>query len=292
MDDLVDTPVVTCDAPAKLNLYLHVTGRRDDGYHLLDTLIAFTEFGDTLSVQRSETLSLEISGPFATALSGHTDENLILRAARLLAEAAGVPAAAKISLIKRIPVAAGLGGGSADAAAIMNALVRLWQADAGRIDLAAIAIAIGADVPVCVATRPSFVGGIGEQVDRGPSLPTAGVLLVNPNEALSTAAAFAAYSKPYSAAGRFAAEPSNVAGLASLLAQRRNDLTAAVQRLCPAAGDVLDTLKTVPGCHLARMTGSGATCFGLFDDRAAAECAAEILRQRQWWVMPTALAAN
>jgi 4-diphosphocytidyl-2-C-methyl-D-erythritol kinase len=292
MNDSVDTPVVTCEAPAKLNLYLHVTGQRSDGYHLLDTLIAFTEFGDTLQAQRSDTLSLEITGPFAATLTGPTEENLILRAARMLADAAGIAAAARISLTKRIPVAAGLGGGSADAAAILKALIRLWQVDTKRIDLAKIAISLGADVPVCIAKQPSFVTGVGEQIDRGPSLPIAGVLLVNPNEALPTADAFAAFSGPFSVAGRFTAKPRDVAGLVELLVRRRNDLTPDVLQLCPAISDVLDAIEATPGCRLARMTGSGATFFGLFDDRAAAEHAVGSLRDRRWWVMPTVLAAD
>ena len=292
MNDAVDTPVVTCEAPAKLNLYLHVTGRRSDGYHLLDTLIAFTEFGDTLSVQRSETLSLEITGPFATAIVGPAEDNLILRAARMLADAAGRTAEARISLTKRIPVAAGLGGGSSDAAAVLKALIRFWQVDIERIDVAKMAISLGADVPVCIARRASFVTGVGEQIDRSPRLPVTGVLLVNPNEALLTEDAFAAFSEPFSVAGQFTTEPRDVAGLVKLLAQRRNDLTADVLRLCPAVGDVLEAIEAIPGCRLARMTGSGATCFGLFDDGAAAEHAAGILQKRQWWMMPTVLTAN
>ena len=210
----------------------------------------------------------------------------------MLADAAGLAAAARISLTKRIPVAAGLGGGSADTAAALKTLIRLWQVDTERIDLAKIAISLGADIPVCLAKQPSFVTGVGEQIDPGPVLPTTGVLLVNPDDALSTADAFAAFSKPFSGAGRFAAEPRDVAELAELLAQRGNDLTTDVLQLCPATGDVLDAIEAIPDCRLARMTGSGATGFGLFDDAAAAEHAAGYLRERQWWVMPTVLATD
>ena len=292
MDDLLDTPVITFEAPAKLNLYLHVIGRRSDGYHLLDTLIAFTPFGDTLSVCHSEKLLLQLDGPFASALNAQTEDNLVLRAAQELADAAGLSAAAKIILTKRIPVAAGLGGGSADAAAVLKALIRLWKIDVERVDLAKIAISLGADVTACLAAKASYISGVGEQIDLGPPLPAAGILLVNPNETVATVDVFSAFSRSFSSAGRFVTQPRDVAGLADLLAQRRNDLTAEVMRLCPATGDVLAALETTPGCRLARMSGSGATCFGLFDDHAATERAAETLADRGWWLMATTLAAS
>ena len=287
---MIDKPSVTWDAPAKLNLYLHVTGRRADGYHTLDSLVVFTEIGDSLSVQKSDTLSLEIVGPFAPVLAGHEEDNLVLKAARLLAEAANQPALAEISLNKRLPVAAGLGGGSADAAAALKALMTLWDISRKTIDLATIAISLGADVPVCMAAQPSFIGGVGERISPCPVLPQLGLLLINPGFGLATVDAFSAYSKPFSPAANFRAAPSSVAEFVGILAQRRNDLTTDVVSLCPPVGDILATLESISSCRLARMTGSGATCFGLFDTFSAAERAAATLAHRDWWIMPTAIA--
>ena len=290
MKDMIDKPSVTWDAPAKLNLYLHVTGRRGDGYHTLDSLVVFTEVGDSLSVRKSDTLSLEIDGPFATALIGQEDDNLVLKAARLLAEAANLPGLAEISLNKRLPVAAGLGGGSADVAAALKALMTLWDINPKSIDLATIAISLGADVPVCMAAQQSFIGGVGERISPCPVLPQLGLLLINPGIGLATVDAFSAYSKPFSPAARFTTTPSSVAELVDILAQYQNDLTADVVSLCPPVGDILATLESISSCRLARMTGSGATCFGLFDTISAAERAAASLVRRDWWIMPTALA--
>lgn len=284
---------LTYDAPAKINLYLHVIGQREDGYHLIDSLIVFTKLCDTLIVEQSNTLSLKIDGPFSSSLLGKLKgDNLIMRAAHALADATGLRAGASLSLIKRLPIAAGLGGGSADAAATLNSLIKLWNVDLRRIDLTEIALSLGTDVPACIAARPTFVGGVGEQLDGGPNLPRAGLLLVNPREPLSTEDVFAAFSRPYSNKARFTAEPGDTTELSNLLVQRRNDLTDDVLRLCPVVGEILETLNATPGCHLARMTGSGATCFGLFENHNAAAKAAETLEGHKWWVMPTDIAPN
>jgi 4-diphosphocytidyl-2-C-methyl-D-erythritol kinase len=287
---MIDKSSITWAAPAKLNLYLHVTGRRDDGYHTLDSLIVFTEVGDSLNVKKSDTLSLEIVGPFAAALIGHEDDNLVLKAARLLAEAADVPALAEISLNKCLPVAAGLGGGSSDASATLKALMILWDINPKTIDLETIAISLGADVPVCMATKSSFIGGVGERLSPCPGLPQFGLLLINPNITLATVDAFSAFSLPFSPAAAFTTAPSSVTELVDILGQRRNDLTADVVSLCPSVGDVLRTLESISNCRLARMTGSGATCFGLFDTLSAAQSAAATLAHHDWWIMPTAIA--
>ncbi|MEE8275777.1 MAG: 4-(cytidine 5'-diphospho)-2-C-methyl-D-erythritol kinase [Alphaproteobacteria bacterium] len=277
---------ITLAARGKLNLYLHVTGRRADGLHNLDSLVAFAELADTLTVRPAKELSLAVDGPFAAAL-GPVEDNLVLRAARALATAGRVPAAAEIRLGKRLPVAAGLGGGSADAAAALKALARLWRIDG--VDIAGLAAGLGADVPACLAGVPAFIAGAGEEVSPAPALPPAGVLLVNPGVALATPEVFAARRGAYSAADRFAAAPQSVGDLAAVLRDRRNDLTQAAVQLCPQVAEVLETLAAAPGCRLARMSGSGATCFGLFDDRRAAAGAAPALARPGWWLVPTRL---
>ncbi len=289
-------------APAKLNLYLHVTGRRPDGYHELDSLVAFADVHDSVAAGPGDGLALSVTGPFAadlvdgaepTGQAGRAD-NLVLRAARLLAEAAGVPALAALRLTKRLPVASGIGGGSADAAAALKALVRLWRLDLPDDRLQAVARALGADVPVCLAGRAAFMGGVGERLEPAPALPRAGVLLVNPGVALETPPVFKARTGPFSAPDRFGEAPADAAALAALLARRRNDLTAAAVGLVPEIGAVLTALEALPSCRIARMSGSGATCFGLFDERdAAARAATELAAdERGWWIAPGGLVGD
>jgi 4-diphosphocytidyl-2-C-methyl-D-erythritol kinase len=280
-------------AAAKLNLYLHVTGRRPDGYHLLDSLIAFAGVHDTVVARPSDDLTLAIEGPRAAGLTAD-DSNLVLRAARRLREAARSRAGAAMTLIKRLPVASGIGGGSADAAAALRALHELWGLDLPDSRLAEIALSLGADVPVCLAGRAAFIGGIGEQIAPAPALPAAFVVLANPGVAVSTPEVFAARQGSFSEPGRFRDTPRDVAALASALALRRNDLMNAALSLCPAVGRVVGALTRLPGCRLARMSGSGATCFGLFEQEAYAECAATDLRNAEpgWWVAAAPLLAD
>lgn len=278
-------------APAKLNLYLHILGRRGDGYHLIDSLVAFASVHDTLAVEAADELTLSLEGPFAAALAAEPD-NLVLRAARLLAREAGVAPRAKLRLIKRLPLASGIGGGSADAAAALKALRRLWGLSLPDGELARIALALGADLPVCLEGRSAFVGGVGEALAPAPALPEAGLLLVNPGVALATPAVYRARAGAFSLPARFADRPQDARGLAALLAPRRNDLTDAASSLCPAIGEVLAALADARGCRLARMSGSGATCFGLFDDGAAARRAARALVRPGWWLAPGRLVAD
>lgn len=279
-------------ARAKLNLYLHVTGRRDDGYHLLDSLVAFAEAGDALTAAPADASTLSIDGPFAAALRDEGD-NLVLRAARALATATGATRGAALTLTKNLPVASGIGGGSADAAATLRALCRLWDIEPNGDMLDTIAVKLGADVPVCLDGRAAFIGGVGERRDAAPRLPVAGLVLVNPGIPLATPAVFAKRLGAFSQAARFTTPPHDPAGLAALLRERRNDLTDAALSLVPAIRDVLAALEASPGCLLARMSGSGATCFGVYADRASAEAAAAFLGRKTqgWWVMPTALAS-
>lgn len=274
------------DAPAKLNLYLHVLGRRRDGYHRLDSLAAFLDLGDTVIAAPSDRLVLASRGPWAASLGASLDgDNIVLRAARLLAAEAGIAPRARIGLVKRIPVAAGLGGGSADAAAALRVLDRLWRARAGADDLAALGRRLGADVPVCLAARPTRMRGIGDRLEPAAPLPETAVVLVNPRRALSTKAVFQRADPRFRRAVRPLAGAASASVLATRLARRRNDLTTAAVALEPAIADVLASLA-VAGALLARMSGSGATCFGLFADAAAADRAAAWLRTQHepWWI--------
>ena len=276
-------------APAKLNLYLHVVGRRADGYHLLDSLVAFTDYGDVLRARPATGLSLRLDGPFAPALASEAAaDNLALKAAAALrARAAGAGAA--LTLTKNLPIAAGLGGGSADAAATLRALCRLWGRRPDPAELTDIARGLGADVPVCVDSRPAYFGGIGEDLAPAPALPEAGIVLVNPRIPLPTAKVFGARRGPFSEPARFAEPPRDASELGRLLGQRRNDLEAAACALVPAIATVLEAIAASPGCRLARMAGSGATCFGLYDNSVTAAAAARWITAREptWWVNPT-----
>ena len=269
-------------APAKINLYLHLTGRRDDGYHLLDSLVAFAEIGDVLRAEPAETLSLRVAGPFAGGLAAEPD-NLILRAARALATEVGVPPGAHLVLEKHLPVASGIGGGSADAAAALRLLCRLWGLSPDRAVLARLAGKLGADVPACLFGRTCRMGGIGEQLEPAPTLPESGIALVNPGIAVATADVFRMRRGTWSSRAALPAGWADSAAMAADLGQLRNDLEPAAVTLRPVIADVLAALAAAPGCMLARMSGSGATCFGLFPDREMAGRAVSEMRETGWW---------
>lgn len=288
--------VAVVEAPAKVNLSLHVVGRRDDGYHLLDSLIAFAGVGDTLTAAPADSLSLHVNGPFAEALAAALPagaENIVLKAARRLAEAAGVPPRARLTLTKRLPVAAGIGGGSADAAAALLALCRLWDVAPARDDLMALALALGADVPICLHGRAANVSGVGEGIADAPALPPAWLVLVNPLVAVSTPEVFRARRGRFNQAAPLTEAPADAAALAEALRERANDLTKAAVSLAPEIGTVLVDIGALPGCLLARMSGSGATCFGLFAAEAEARAAAATLAQSrpEWWSAAAPLVA-
>ena len=274
------------EAPAKINLYLHVLGRRDDGYHLLDSLIAFAAVHDVVTVRHAEVLSLSIDGPFAGGLPDG-DNNLVLRAARSLApdETTG----AVITLTKNLPVAAGIGGGSADAAAALLALAALWRIDDTAAELARIGIGLGADVPACLNGSPLYVGGIGEEIEPAPELPPMGVLLVNPMVPLSTEAVFSKFGDGFTRAARLGGPWTDAPDFAAELASRRNDLTGPAGAVEPAIASVLSALDEHDTCLLARLSGSGPTCFGLFGNEAEAIRAGEKIAASHtgWWVCPT-----
>jgi 4-diphosphocytidyl-2-C-methyl-D-erythritol kinase len=284
---------VAAFAAAKVNLYLHVIGRRADGYHLLDSLVAFADIGDRIEARPAAALSLAIEGPEAAGLADAGEDNLMLVAARRLAEHAGVAPCAALRLDKRLPVASGLGGGSSDAAAALRALAELWRVPIGEEELAALGAGIGADVPVCLYGRPAWVGGIGERLAPAEQLPPAGILLANPRAPLPTAKVFAARRGPFGEPARFAPMPKDAAELARALARCRNDLTGAAICLVPELAILLDRLAALPGALLARMSGSGASAFALFADRAAAERAQQALAAAQpgWWCTAGSLVA-
>ena len=266
-------------APAKINLYLHLCGRRPDGYHLLDSLVVFPAVGDLLAAEPAGTLSLALSGPFAEGLSAGGD-NLVLRAAEALARHHGIAAGAALRLTKNLPLASGIGGGSSDAAAALRLLARLWGVELPD----GLALSLGADVPVCCAApRPMRMRGIGELLSPAPRLPAFWLVLANPLRPVPTGAVFAGVRD----CNPPPATPAPEAGFASFdafadwLVRQRNDLQAPAVALCPAIGEVLAALSSAP---VARMSGSGATCFAAVETEAEAIALADRLRQRSWWI--------
>lgn len=276
-------------AMAKVNLFLRVTGRRPDGYHLLESLAVFGPGFDVVEAEASDGLSLAIEGRFGAVLAVEPD-NLVLRAARALAAHAGVAPHTALRLTKNLPVASGIGGGSADAAAALRALCRLWGIEPSAPELAAIALGLGADVPVCLASRPVMMRGIGEVLGEAPALPGFGLLLVNPLQAVATPAVFKARAPGFSPPAALPGSWQDAAGLAADLRGWGNDLQAPALGLCPVIGEVLAALRASPGCLLAQMSGSGATCFGLYGSAAEAEAAARLL-PAGWWHSAGAVAA-
>ena len=297
--------MLTLSARAKVNLTLRVTGKRPNGYHELQSLVCFPDVGDSLEIAAAEGLSFELAGPFAEALESNgesngapkgepDEENLVLRAAAALRQAAGVEQGAALRLTKNLPVAAGVGGGSADAAAALKGLVSLWQLDDEALNLPALALSLGADVPVCLLGTPTLVAGIGESLTALPPLPELWILLVNPRQSLSTAAVFGAHWEDYSEPEDWGELPTEPEAFLARLAASGNDLEAAACRLLPAVDEVLSRLWALPACRLARMSGSGATCFGLFAEAGEAKAAATELSARmpQWWVAAAPLNAT
>jgi 4-diphosphocytidyl-2-C-methyl-D-erythritol kinase len=278
------------NAPAKVNLYLRVVGGRADGYHLLDSLVVFVDLADALSFTLAPTLNVQLQGPFARAVG--PGENLVERAARLLQGAAGRHGAAcaelgaTIAITKNIPVAAGLGGGSADAAAALDGLNSLWRLGLDEKALGELAPRLGADVPVCRFDRPALVSGIGEIVAPAPRLPDCTLLLVNPNRAVVTADVFRRLAPPLVEAVPPMPAPQDATELAHELRRRGNDLTQAAIGLCPEIAEALAQIAALPDCLLAQMSGSGASCFGLFANFEQAQRAQAALAARRphWFV--------
>ena len=285
------------NAPAKVNLTLRVLGRRADGYHEIESLVAFADCGDRLSFAPGGELALAVGGPRA-AQAGEAADNLVLKAARALRARIPGVALGAFQLDKNLPVAAGLGGGSADAAAALRLIARANAVARDDPRLTEAARATGADVPVCLDPRPRLMRGIGEQLSEPLVLPPLAALLVNPSAALATKRVFAGWTPAATPAVPFdlAALAKAATGdqLLQCLKTQPNDLEASAIALVPAIADVLAALRALNGCRLARMSGSGATCFGLFASAAAAQSAAQTLTNKypHWWVRACALGSG
>ncbi len=276
-------------APAKINLFLHVGAKRADGFHPLQSLAVFTGMGDELALAAALDLSLTINGPFAHGLDGEGD-NLVLRAARALGSRALGSRGAVLTLTKNLPVASGIGGGSSDAAAALRGLRRLWDADIPDTALHEIAATLGSDIPVCVDARSAFMEGRGEILRPVGAMPHIAMLLVNPKVVVPTKDVFGALE------GRSGVERElplegfpDTADLLRFLETTRNDLEAPARKIQPVIGEVLSAIAALPGALFTRMSGSGATCFGIFADDGCCRRAAGILQQAYpgWWIAPT-----
>lgn len=275
-------------APAKVNLTLRVAGRRPDGYHDIESLVVFASVGDALTLSAGPRLSLTVRGPTAVS-SGAIADNLVLKAVHALAERVEGVKSGRFVLSKRLPVAAGLGGGSADAAAALRLLARKNRLALEDTRLHAAARATGADVPVCLDPRPRLMSGIGDLLSPSLDLPRLPAVLVNPRVAVPTKGVFERLGARKVVRAATVSEdhpPADRASLLAYLADRGNDLEAPAMALQPVVADVLTALRRLSGCRLARMSGSGATCFALFDTAKDATAAARTLRARQpsWWV--------
>ena len=288
MPDATDAGATGEHAPAKVNLALHVTGRRDDGYHLLDTLVVFTEAGDRIRLAPADSDGFTVTGPFAAAIPAD-GTNLVLKARDLLRAIAGARGRpVRIELEKALPAASGIGGGSSDAAAALRALARLWGLSVSAADLAALALPLGADLPMCLAARTLRAQGIGEVLARVEGLPGLDMVLVNPGIAVATPAVFAALAnRANPPLDDLPARP-DFSTLLEWLAAARNDLEAPAVATVPAIASCLAALRH-GGAALARMSGSGATCFGLYPTRqdAARAAAAIAAGQPSWYVRAT-----
>ena len=261
-------------APAKINLALHVRGKLSDGRHAIETVFAFCTDGDHLSAEPADGVSLQVIGPFAGEL-GDVEDNLALRAAKALRQASGISEGAAITLDKRLPVASGIGGGSADAAAALRLLTSLWNVDPDYA--AAVAPALGSDVPACLLSLPARGEGAGDQLTpiQLPELSGKPVLLVNPRVPVATADVYAGWDGVDQ-------------GPLDVWWQGHNGLEAAAVALAPQIETVLAWLSVQPGSEVVRMSGSGATCFALFESEEARAQAAEAV-PREWWHLETSL---
>ena len=274
-------------APAKLNLALHVTGRRADGYHLIDSLVGFTRFGDRVTISPSTEDRFEMTGPYAAGLPAD-DGNLVLRALKAMRAEFDRTDPVSITLEKNLPVASGVGGGSSDAAAVMRGLAALWHLPTDRERLVRVGIGLGADVPMCLAARPLLARGIGDEITPVDGFPHLGIVLVNPGVGVSTAAVFTALASRDSAPLPPLPGHLDFHTLCNWLETTRNDLEVPARTLEPSINGSLSALKKA-GAHFVRMSGSGATCFGLFESGNLAKRAASEIRKRKpgWFVAAT-----
>ena len=272
-------------ASAKLNLFLHITGRRDDGMHLLESIFVRTKKGDIITVKAADALDLTVIGPYGADLSNKscTEDNLVMRAAKMLQKAAKIDKGATIILDKNLPIASGVGGGSADAAATLLALNDLWKLDWSIEKLSGVALALGADVPACLHNTPIFVKGIGEDITPQILQCPRYVLLVNPNVMVPTPSVFKEYAENTVAFQKpLSQKPLSTSDLANF----SNSLEGPAVALAPSISEVLQALKDRDGVCLVRMSGSGATCFALFEDQTMRDRAWGWIEEnyKKWWV--------
>lgn len=279
-------------APAKLNLFLHITGRQNNGYHLLDSLVCFVDIGDKITIEPQQNFSFEISGPFSNQfqekdrISNIDSENLVVKAARRLAQICEKPLNVKITLEKNLPLAAGIGGGSSDAASTIWGLQELWDLKRDESYLLPLMTNLGADVPACLNCAPVLMRGIGVLLTPAPEMPEVPILLVNPMIDCPTREVFMHYHGHFKNDITLPKRFTDIYDLSAFLQKTENDLYASAAHNIPEIENVIHSIKIEDGCLLSRMSGSGATCFGLFESEVAAEKAKmHILDENpDWWV--------
>ena len=275
-------------APAKVNLFLHITGQRKDGYHLLQSLIAFANYGDSLTITPADEFSVTINNSFSDL---DVENNLITKAAKILAQTLQKDLSCIIHLTKKIPIGAGLGGGSADAAATIKGLLQYWNESIPSPQLDEILLSLGADVPICYQNQSAVVQGIGEEIIPFASLPELPAVLVYPDKFCPTADIFNTYRQNFSDSILIPESFDSKEHLYDFLKQQTNDLTQAACNQIPTIKDVLALINMQQGCALSRMSGSGSSCFGLFDSTENSETAALNIQKENpdWWVQPVIL---
>lgn len=277
-------------APAKINLFLHITGKRADGYHLLQTMMVFVDVGDELTITPYDGIFIDVEGTFATEI-GTPHDNLVYKAAQMLGDEYRVKPHGNIVLRKNLPIASGIGGGSSDAAATLIGLSKLWGLPDEPARLQKIAQKLGADVPACLMRKPVWAEGVGEKVTTLPDMPGLCFVLLNPMTPTPTPEVFKHFKSRHSPAIQFTGRRKSMQEWIADLKLYRNDLTDAAMEVSPLVKTALQSIAETPNCHFARLSGSGATCFGVYDSPEAASAAANKLRQKhpRWWVAQTAL---
>jgi 4-diphosphocytidyl-2-C-methyl-D-erythritol kinase len=278
-------------APAKVNLFLEITAKRADGFHELDSLFVFASTHDEIAATPADHWELSVSGPFSCNLASEApDNNLALKAAKKLAQHLGLDQAFTIQLTKNLPVAAGLGGGSADAAAALRAICRLAKTEIPDQDLEKLALELGADVPSCLSSSAQIVRGIGELRSKLPYFPTVHAVLVNPLVPLSTAQVFKSWAPKFTK-NQVCPTTGDINSWIDFVQNRTNCLQSTAIQLCPAIAEVLEQLAQNADCFLARMSGSGPSCFGLYPTAEAADAAATHLSEARpgWWAQAVEL---
>lgn len=285
------TKILTVFAPAKVNLYLHVTGRLDNGYHTLDSMVAFADIGDEVRIEPAPDFSFKLQGPYAGAFapkemdSSPNSSNLVVQAVWALSRAAQKVPNVKVTLTKNLPLASGVGGGSSDAAATIWGLMEWWGLSRQAYYLPALMMTLGADVPVCLNCDAARLRGIGEILDRVPPMPEIPIVLVNPGKPCGTASVFARYAGKFREPLPLPAALESLQDLTDFLKQRENDLYGPACAVVPEIVNVIHALESQAGCRIARMSGAGATCFALFETEKQAQAAAKTIAYENpdWW---------